>query len=74
MINCGFIIYWPTIMNERTKQLRQIMADHKKSDKDVGELLERTPMTVKIWRCASDGRTIPKHSLELLKAKLGAAL
>lgn len=60
-------------MTNRTEQLHQLMTEHGLSPAKVGKLLDRSPQTVRIWRCKSDARTIPAHALELLKIKLGAA-
>lgn len=57
--------------NERTNQLRKLMDDHRLSDANVAEMLGRTPMTVKIWRCQTEeSKCIPAHMLELLALKL----
>lgn len=53
-------------MNERTEQLRAIMTEHQLSTADVGKILKRAPMTVRVWRCKNGSRTIPDHSLKLL--------
>lgn len=57
-------------MTTRTEQLRELMKAHDLSTEEVGELLNRRPQTVRIWRCKNDARQIPEHSLELLKTKL----
>lgn len=55
----------------RTEQLKQLMKSHGLTPARVAELLERKPQTVRIWLCATeDSREIPKHSLELLRAKV----
>ncbi|BAO20649.1 hypothetical protein [Pseudomonas phage PPpW-3] len=59
-------------MTTRTEQLHKLMAAHDLTTEQVGELLNRRPQTVRIWRCKSDGRQIPEHSLELLRVKIGA--
>lgn len=57
-------------MHERTKKLRALMAEHKLAPEQVGELLDRTPMTVRIWRCQTeDSKVIPAQLLELLELK-----
>lgn len=33
-------------------------------------MLNRSPQTVRIWRCQTDQRSIPEHSLELLRVKV----
>jgi len=57
-------------MHERTKQLDQLMKDHDLTARRVGELLGRTPHTVRVWRSRTTKRPIPAHALELLRAKL----
>lgn len=61
-------------MTNRTEQLHQLMATHGLNADDVGELLNRSPQTVRIWRCKDDKRQIPEHALELLKAKFPSVL
>lgn len=61
-----------TNMDDRTAKLHQIMDDNKLKARDVGEMLGRKPITVLIWRCKDDKRTIPQHALELLEHKLAA--
>lgn len=58
-----------TKMTNRTEQLHQLMLTYGLSIERVSELLNRSPQTVRIWRCKDDKRQIPEHSLELLKAK-----
>lgn len=58
-----------TNMTNRTEQLHQLMLAHGLSIEKVGELLNRSQQTVRIWRCKDDKRQIPEHALELLKAK-----
>lgn len=57
-------------MANRTDQLIQLMADNSLTIEKVAELLNRSPQTVRIWRCRTDKRAIPEHSLELLRAKV----
>lgn len=57
-------------MTNRTEQLHQLMLTHGLSIDRVGELLNRSPQTVRIWRCKDDKRQIPEHALELLKTKV----
>lgn len=57
-------------MTTRTEQLRELMATHELTTEQVGALLNRRPQTVRIWRCKSDTRQIPEHTLELLKTRL----
>lgn len=56
-------------MTNRTEQLHKLMAERGLTTEQVGELLNRSPQTVRIWRCKDDKRQIPEHSLELLKSK-----
>lgn len=50
------------------------MVDHNLSERQVSEMLDRTPMTVRIWRCQSEeSKCIPAHMLELLKIKIWQA-
>ena len=55
---------------ERTKRLRALMADHKLSAADVGNMIFRAPQTVRSWTCANEGRCIPTNTLALLELKL----
>lgn len=57
-------------MATRNEELRQLMTDHGLTVEAVAGMLNRKPMTVRIWRCKSHKRQIPEHSLELLKAKV----
>lgn len=59
-------------MADRTAMLHKIMEDNKLSAREVGGILGRKPITVLIWRCKDDKRTIPQHALELLELKLAA--
>lgn len=56
-------------MTNRTEQLHKLMAERGLTTEQVGELLNRSPQTVRIWRCKDDKRQIPEHALELLKSK-----
>lgn len=60
-------------MNSRTKELDSLMREHGKTARQVGELLGRTPHTVRVWRSRSTDRIIPEHTLEVLRMKLAAA-
>ena len=62
-----------TSMANRTDQLIQLMTDHGLTIEQVAKLLNRSPQTVRIWRCQTDKRAIPDHSLELLRAKVAPA-
>jgi hypothetical protein len=58
-------------INARTKELRELMAAHDLNEKQVASMLDRTAMTVKIWRCQTeDSKCIPAHMLELLRLKV----
>lgn len=57
----------------RTEELRTLMTENNLSIKGVAKLLDRQPMTVRIWRCES-GKVIPQHMLDLLKLKLAQPL
>jgi len=52
-----------------TQRLKELMTIHDLSISDVAELLERSPQTVKEWRCAND-RNISNNNLALLELKL----
>lgn len=56
-------------MKTRTEELRALMDAHNLTPSKVGKILNRKPMTVRIWMCKSDGRNIPEHALELLRIK-----
>lgn len=57
-------------MANRTDQLIELMNEHRLTIDQVAKLLNRSPQTVRIWRCQTDKRAIPDHSLELLRAKV----
>jgi hypothetical protein len=57
-------------VKDRTKRLKKLMKDHGLSTADVGEMLSRTPHTVRCWRCQWEARVIPAHTLELLEVKI----
>ena len=57
-------------MTNRTEQLHQLMADRDLTAEQVGQMLNRKPQTVRIWRCKSDNRNIPESLLELLRLKV----
>lgn len=60
-------------MNERTKQLLQLMAEHNLSAAQVGELVGRSAQTVRTWRCGTtESKVIPAQTLELLALKVAA--
>lgn len=54
-------------MGDRTQRLRALMTHHKLTARQVGEVLNRTPHTVRSWRCKWDARIIPEHALALLE-------
>jgi len=57
-------------MDKRTKRLRDLMAKHNMTAADVAELLDRSPQTVRVWRCKYDARTIPCDALRVLELTL----
>ncbi|WOH61936.1 hypothetical protein [Bradyrhizobium sp. BWC-3-1] len=61
-------------MDDRNEELRNIMREHKLKTRDVARLLNREPITVRIWLCQGEKttRVIPAETLELLKMKLAA--
>lgn len=60
-------------MHPRTKRLRELMAEYGLTDRDVAKILDRSPITVRVWRVmASDTRVIPANSLRLLELTLAA--
>lgn len=60
-------------MDSRTAELDRIMRDNNMTARQVGNLIGRTPKTVRNWR-GSDARTIPAQALELLRAKLASGV
>lgn len=54
----------------RTERLRSLMADHHLTARQVGNILNRTPHTVRCWRSTWDERAIPEHALTVLEMKL----
>lgn len=59
-------------MNNNTKKLRALMAQHRLSVADVATMLGRTGQTVRGWRTKNTTRPIPDTALELLTFKLQA--
>lgn len=59
-------------MTSRTERLNSLMRDHKLTARQVGELLNRTPHTVRVWRSRTKDRVIPAHTLEVLELRLAA--
>jgi hypothetical protein len=57
-------------MTDRSQQLRKLMYDYNLTCADVGQLLDRTPITVRIWRCKNSQRQIPNTALIALKVRL----
>ncbi|ASD51945.1 transcriptional repressor [Pseudomonas phage PspYZU01] len=53
----------------RREKLMHLQEVHDLSNTEVGELLDRTEKTVRIWRCVG-GADIPTHMLELLEVRL----
>lgn len=70
MVQCAFTLHSNTTMNERTAKLRALMAKHKLQAADVAEILDRTPQTVRVWRCDYEARTIPADALRVLEMTL----
>ncbi|HKY46172.1 MAG TPA: hypothetical protein VJM50_23980 [Pyrinomonadaceae bacterium] len=59
-------------MQSRTEELNALMREHRLTARAVGELVGREPHTVRCWRSNWKDRTIPEHTLEVLKMKLAA--
>jgi hypothetical protein len=59
-------------MDEKTKKLRDLMKAHKLDCAAVGEILQRAPQTVRVWRCTYAARTIPADALRVLELTLAA--
>lgn len=57
------------LVGDRTQRLRALMTQHGLTARQVGEVLNRTPHTVRCWRCSWDARTIPEHALALLEIR-----
>jgi hypothetical protein len=57
---------------DRRTELDRIMRERGLTARDVGDILDREPHTVREWRCMS-GRQIPALALALLKKELGIA-
>jgi hypothetical protein len=58
-------------MNARTAELRQLMRTHQLTAREAGKLIGRTAQTVRNWRCRTDdARTIPEHTLAVLKQRI----
>lgn len=64
--------YVTNAMHERTKRLRQLMAQHRLSALDVSKMVGRSEQTVRTWRCKSENnsKVIPWQLLELLELKI----
>lgn len=60
-------------MHTRTKELDTIMRVNKLTPTQVGEMLNRTPQTVRVWRAVTEDRIIPEHALEVLRLRLELA-
>jgi transcriptional regulator with XRE-family HTH domain len=60
-------------VHERTVALRQLMARHGLSARDVARLLGCSETTVRIWRCKHEGRVIPANTLRLLELEVERA-
>jgi putative component of membrane protein insertase Oxa1/YidC/SpoIIIJ protein YidD len=48
------------------------MDKHKMSCQQIGEVVGRSEMTVRIWRCSPGHRVIPDIVLEVLENRLNA--
>jgi hypothetical protein len=46
------------------------MYRHKLTASAVGEMVGRKAHTVRVWRCASTDRSIPEHTLTVLKLRI----
>lgn len=57
-------------MNQRTARLRALMTTHKLKAADVGDILDRTAQTVRVWRSEYEARTIPADALKVLEMTL----
>lgn len=55
-------------LHPRTIRLHELMRDYKLDCYDVANILDRTPGTVRKWRC--EYRVIPKDKLTLLERYL----
>ena len=54
----------------RTVRLRKLMADHRLTARQVGDILGRKPHTVRCWKSAWEDRAIPEHALALLELRI----
>lgn len=57
-------------VSDRTERLKQLMKDHGLSVEQVSEMIDRTPHTVRCWRCQWEARVIPAHTLAVLEMKI----
>lgn len=48
-----------------------MMREHKLTARQVGDMLNRTPKTIRNWRSSAD-RPIPEHALTILRARIAA--
>lgn len=62
--------YHSANMTTRTNELDALMRQHALTARQVGEILNRKPHTVRVWRSRYAERTIPDHTLQVLKMKL----
>lgn len=53
-------------MDKNTKRLHTLMKIHRLTCKQVGEILDRETITVRIWRVGKP-RIIPRDALKLLE-------
>ncbi|QGH44977.1 hypothetical protein [Bacteriophage Phobos] len=58
-----------TRLMSRREKLMHLQEVHNLSNTEVGEMLDRTEKTVRIWRCVG-GADIPTHMLELLEVRI----
>ncbi|WP_036041572.1 helix-turn-helix domain-containing protein [Bradyrhizobium yuanmingense] len=57
-------------MTSRTQELDILMREHDLTARQVGEMLGRTPHTVRVWRSKYEQRVIPEHTLAFLRMKI----
>lgn len=57
-------------MKNNTEELLALIEQHHLSTKQIANLLNRKPQTVRHWRMSTGFRVIPDNQLELLKLKL----
>ncbi|HEV2680936.1 MAG TPA: helix-turn-helix domain-containing protein [Rhodanobacter sp.] len=62
------------MIDARTERLKTLMAAHKLTPAQVGDMLARSPQTVRCWRCQWESRVIPEHTLAVLEMKISAQM